>query len=283
MIFHLLANLMVKLRGIFHEGMLRYYGLFGTALCMPVSAIATDHFQPFGLDHLRLTFLSEYSDEFDQQLVDFGKWVVPDNWGEWSWSDGNIEVSNGSLKLWAEHAPHKRDGNIAKFTSGIIVSKLESVKYGYFEARIKGASGYPGLVPAFWLFKKEPLLWTEIDIVEMHQSSTYPQSLGFAAHLWRHPNELKLPKHFNQPRYHPNYDPNSMFGVYGLRWDATHIRWYVNGELKSEQPHVSFDQPLDVVLSLGLRQQLLESKPSLGRIAAMEIDYVRVWSGNPAP
>ena len=68
-------------------------------------------------------YLPDYSDEFNQSALDTHKWNnnVAD-WGTWSWEPENAYVSNGSLKIRTQYAPHVRGGTTLYYTSGIIRS-----------------------------------------------------------------------------------------------------------------------------------------------------------------
>ena len=62
-----------------------------------------------------------------------------------------------------EYNEHEQAGKKLHYKSGIIKSRAAPIKYGYFEARIKAAPRQPGVCPAFWVYRREPEKWTEID------------------------------------------------------------------------------------------------------------------------
>ena len=119
---------------------------------LPVSSFADPQpaSEPGGLWILQ----SEFSDEFNGDMLDTNKW---DNdvrdWGLWSWEPYNVYVEDGTLHVRMQYEEHTRGGSALYYTSGIIRSKdPNGIKYGYFEARIKAAPLHPGVSPAFWGF-----------------------------------------------------------------------------------------------------------------------------------
>ena len=118
-----------------------------------------------------------FSDEFNTAAVDEEKWekdLRP--WGERAWSSDNVFQRNGSLVIRAHYEPHLARGQQYFYKLGVLRSR-EKATYGYFEARIKGCSRFPGLCPAFWLYshgkdnnlKYPKVTYSEIDIVELQQ------------------------------------------------------------------------------------------------------------------
>lgn len=227
------------------------------------------------------TLLSRYSDEFNGASLDTSKWNKNiASWSDyWSWRPENVSVHNGHAILRMQYDPHTRNGKTVSYTSGIIQSTAPPLLHGYFEARIKGVSRFPGVCPAFWLnHKSADGRWTEIDIIEMQETPHNPSMLDFTTHTWRVKGVAGLPIHRHN-HLSPNWNPADNYHVYGLEWDAENIRWYVDGRLVALQPNTYFNQPLDVILSLGLRDPLKATASSIGFPTEMKVDYVRVWSG----
>lgn len=119
-----------------------------------------------------------FSDEFDEKSVDTKKWskdIKP--WGERAWTPENVYTKDGNLHIRAHYEPHTARGKEYFYKLGILRSNQKTT-YGYFEARIKGCSRFPGLCPAFWLYsyggETNPdypnITYSEIDIVEMQQN-----------------------------------------------------------------------------------------------------------------
>ncbi|PWD99347.1 family 16 glycosylhydrolase [Marinilabilia rubra] len=232
-----------------------------------------------------------YSDEFNTTVLDSDKW--DDNitsWGLWTWRPENIVANGSSLTIRMDYEHHSRvgfNGDLLEdlyYYSGAIRSKAPSVKYGYFEAKIKGSEKYPGVCPAFWLYHKEgglanknPTYWTEIDIVELTQNVNYGENaIGLNIHAFNHPNLVD--EIHEGYEWHAPWNPDDEYHVYGVEWDENSIKWFVDGVLRLERENDYWDQPLDVVLSFGLRKPLKDVPSPEGFPASFDIDYVRVWS-----
>ena len=79
------------------------------------------------------------------------------------------------------------------------------------------------------------------------------------------------------------------FHEYAVEWDATEIRWYVDGILYSTQSAWSstaaaypapFDQPFYILLNVAVGGNFPgPPNPGTAFPATMEVDYVRVYSG----
>lgn len=236
--------------------------------------------QPLSSKSGNWQLLTEYSDEFDGASLDSAKWDndVAD-WGVWSWEPGNVEVGDGNLSLRMEYSEHKRGWQTLYYKSGIAKSKAPPILYGYFETRIKAASRYPGVAPAFWGYRQDADEWTEIDFVELTQRNRDVKIVDTNVHVFKQPAFTgTLPLHEERSWMAP-WDPRDDFHVYGCRWDERQIRWYVDGHLIQTRANDYWHQPLDVTISFGVRG-LLKTQPSpVGFPTTFLVDYVRVWSG----
>ena len=220
----------------------------------------------------------ELSDEFNGQALDLKKWDndVAD-WGVWSWEPENVWIENGLLKLRMHYKVHERQGQKLFYTSGIIKSKAPPIKYGCFEARIKAAPLYPGVCPAFWAYRTEKDLWTEIDFVELTERSRSVRLIDTHSPVFRHP-KLAAGTRLLEPRtWEAPWDPRDAFHVYGCEWDEAEIKWFIDGQQVASRKNEFWHQPLDVVVSLGVRSPLKEHPSPEGFPTAFEVDYVRVW------
>jgi beta-glucanase (GH16 family) len=257
-------------------------------LLLPLLMSLNTHAQtllPMQAENQGWQLLPDYSDEFDAKTLNTAKWNtdVPD-WGCWSWENDNVSVNKGSLAIQMKYQPHQRDGKTLYYTSGIIQPKAGPLQYGYFEARIKGAPLYPGVCPAFWLFRKEPQLWTEIDIMEITQLIHDPNVINMNLHVFMHPSfvddhlqpDFRRGLHSNFSWKAP-WSPRDDFHVYGCEWDAQFIRWYVDGKLSRKTPNTYNQQSLDLTVSMGIRPPLRETPTSEGLPTSFLVDYVRVW------
>lgn len=222
---------------------------------------------------------AEHSDEFCAPTLDLTKWNSDvGDWGNWSWEPEHAWVQDGSLHLRMQYQEHMRDGRSLFYTSGIVKSRAAPIRYGYFEARIRAAQRFPGVSPAFWLYRDEKELWTEIDITEITEHADNGRLIDTNTHVFKHPQLQKGQTVHEVRTWESPWDPRGAFHVYGCRWDATEIAWYIDGQRVATRRNDYWHQPLDVVLSFGLRDPLCGGPSREGFPTAFEVDYVRVWT-----
>ncbi|QNN22787.1 family 16 glycosylhydrolase [Planctomycetales bacterium ZRK34] len=248
------------------------------AMCLALGACTTTP-KPTASVEGRWVLQQAFSDEFDGPSLDLEKW---DNdvrdWGDWSWEPDNVQVAGGHLHLRMAYEPHKRNQRDIYYTSGIIRSRAEPIRYGYFEARLKGATRFPGVCPAFWTWRNEGDRWTEIDFIELTQWKTNPSIMHVNTHVFKHPKlpadkaPLREGHHWTAP-----WNPRDDFHVYGCLWTPTKITWHIDGEVVRERENTYWDQPLDVALSFGVRAPLRRNASPEGFPTEYEVDYIRVW------
>ena len=249
------------------------------------------------------------SDDFSGSAVDWRKWQQnPANFSAWKWDNGrNVSVANGRLAITLRKGGG--DGETPAFTSGMLKSYATG-RYGYYEARIKGAPLFPGVCPAFWLYsqiddsKVEPgaVRYCEVDIVELTQRNSHVEgnvrigdhnlhailsngSKGIAGRDWHRPNDARY-RAAQELEYRAPFDPREDFHTYGCRVEKEWITWFVDGVEIGRKPNELWHQPMNVALSLGLRapyakweNNQLKADPHAGPkefATAMEVDYVRV-------
>ena len=270
--------------------------------------------QPFAIDPdpAKQWRLDEtFSDEFNARALDPDKWerdLKP--WGERAWRADNIWQKNGRVFIQAKYDRHKdKKGNEYFYTSGILRSRTTTT-YGYFEARIKGCSRFPGLCPAFWLYSsggRNPdyphITYSEIDIVEMLQG-THVRGKGAAGpghiDLNLHTREMidgvetwRRPQHWPEVcknTYDAPWDPRDGFHVYACENTPEKITWYIDGLKVAESPNHNWHLPMYVTLTMELRPPLIkwagidgrepvpENSTPKGFPTRMEVDYVRCWT-----
>jgi hypothetical protein len=97
---------------------------------------------------------------------------------------GDIPAFSGFAALTMTYEKHQRNGRTVYYKSGIMKSTLPAgVTYGRAEARIKGASRWPGVCPAFWAWRHTPEHWTELDFVEMGENAESSRDIDFTSHV----------------------------------------------------------------------------------------------------
>ena len=173
-----------------------------------------------------------WSDEFNGNSLDTNTWNYEIGTGSWGWgnneqqyyTDRNIRVSNGTMKITAKREDYGR----MKYTSSRITTKnKKNFKYGKIEARIKMPK-FKGVLPAFWMLgaNQDSVGWPkcgEIDIME----AINDENLVYGTLHW-----------FNDPGNN-NADSGSSvavadrteYHVYGVEWTADKLRWYVDGKV----------------------------------------------------
>lgn len=250
-----------------------------------------------------------FSDEFDGAEVDARKWTTQvASWGPWTWEEKNAVQKDGKLVLSMTYEPHARkNGQSLSYKSGIFRSKLKRT-YGYYEARIKGCSLFPGACPAFWIYSDGKattgeVRYCEIDFVELQMNelnretkvrdSVHQIDMNLHLRLADKDGDLKWVRPGTDPALCKNawtapWDPREDFHVYGCDVTPENIVWYIDGKEVARKPNKYWHQPMNLTLSLGLRHphigwvgQEMKPQPSAatseGFPTSMEVDYVRVW------
>lgn len=223
-----------------------------------------------------------WQDEFDGTSLNTAKWNYENgnlgvNNEKQFYQSSNVTVSGGSLVITAR----KQTVQGQPYTSGRINTNGKfSQRYGRFEARIKMTS-MQGLWPAFWMLGSnigEPNVgWPksgEIDIME-HVNTN---------------NTIYGTIHWDNNGY-THYGGNTSttftdWHLYAVEWDASSIRWYVDGNLYhtanilnningTDEFHKNFFLLLNVAVGGDFPGQTIdESKLP----ATMMVDYVRVYT-----
>ena len=259
------------------------------------------------------TFAGDHSDEFEGDVVDTMKWNVDTkDFGVWSWEPENVVQKGGSMHLRMVQQDHQRDKQQLHYKSGMARNE-KTITYGYFEARVKGCSRYPGACPSFWLHSIGPnnrftakdgeiVAYSEIDVVEMQQSefdfetkkhfpvtridcNLHTVLMKDGKRQWRRPHDSpELCRSFVDA----DFDPRDDYHVYAVQNTKETIVWYIDGKEVARKPNLYWHLPMHVTLSLGLRYPFVGYEGS-ERVAVsgkttgdgfpthMSVDYVRVW------
>lgn len=264
----------------------------------------------------KLSFDPSQSDEFGGAQVDTTKWNInTEDWGTWSWEPENAFTKEGSLNLRMVQENHKR-GNQELFYKSGIARSYNTFTYGYFEARVKSCSMYPGACPSFWLHSKGPqnryqakdgetVAYSEIDIVELQQCefdnatkkhhevnridcNLHASMIRDGKREWLRPN---MDPARCKTAYDSPWDPRDAFHVYAVENTPETIIWYIDGKEVGRKANLYWHLPMHVTLSLGLRHPfeaykngsripVPEKTTSDGFPTSMLVDYVRVWKSS---
>ena len=247
------------------------------------------------------TLTPVWGDEFNAAQLDPESWFFEEGdgsqygipgWGnnelQWYLPDGAL-LENGNLVITArEEASNGRD-----YTSARIITRDRfAFRYGRIEARIRLPGGQ-GLWPAFWLLPQDFAYggWAasgEIDVMEavnlgVGGNNTVHGTIHYGGE-W--PNNT-----FTGGDYVVPTDATTDYHVYAVEWDPTEIRWYVDDVMYLVQnawsstgaPYPApFDQNFYILLNVAVGGNWPGS-PDASTIfpVTMEVDYVRVYSGEP--
>ncbi len=259
------------------------------------------------------SLVAEFSDEFNAGEIDRKKWNIDtQDFGPWSWEPENVSQKDGSMHLQMVQKEHRRGKQTLYYTSGMARND-KTITYGYFEARVKGCSRYPGASPSFWMYSIGPqnryqakdgetVAYSEIDVIELQQSeydfeskthfpvtridcNLHSTLIKDGKRQWVRPNSHP---DICQNHYNATWDPREDYHVYGVQNSKDWIVWYIDGQEVARKPNLYWHLPMHVTLSLGLRYPFVAYNSS-GRVpvpekttaegfpTAMSVDYVRVW------
>jgi hypothetical protein len=145
--------------------------------------------------------------------------------------------------------------------------KRQKFSYGYFEMRAKLPKGQ-GIWPAFWLTNDSTL---EIDAMEM---------------LGHEPNKVYMTLHRNgsqvQGRSYTGPDYSAGFHTFGVDWQPTYVKWYLDGVLAATYSGAMPSDPLYICLNTAVGGAWPGS-PTASTAFPVEynVDYVRVYDTKP--
>lgn len=225
-----------------------------------------------------------FQDEFDGTSLNAALW---NNhiWYEDPDPVVNYAVQGGSLKIW----PATGFVNRTIDTDG----KFDQM-FGFFEARMKLNIGL-GCWPAFWLYGHPDNDRPEIDIMEAYpgggpssgwgDAQLHPVNYGMTLHKANEDYSWhEIPYSITHNSYQPELDLSAAFHVYGVKWDATTVSFYFDGQPIGPTYSYSdayYHKELYILLDLwfGSASGVPNTTDTpMGTGNAFEIDYVRVWS-----
>jgi beta-glucanase (GH16 family) len=242
-----------------------------------------------------------WSDEFSAGKLDPKTWFFESGdgsqygipgWGnnelQWYLPDSAL-LQDGKLVITAR----RESSNGKSYTSGRINTRDRfAFRHGRIEARMKLPAGQ-GLWPAFWLLPQDNAYGTwaasgEIDILEARNLGGTGGNTIFGGLVYggSWPNQSS-----SGENYLVATNVTTGFHVYALEWDRTEIRWYVDGTLFAVRNSWSstggpfpapFDKPFYVLFNVAVGGNYPGSPtPATVFPVTLEVDYVRVYSGEP--
>ncbi len=259
--------------------------------------------------------IDEFSDEFNQKRIDYTKWNTPeDAFAAWTFKSENVKLDGeGNLLLTVKHDEHTKRNKDFYFSSGMLRSK-KTTKYGYYEARVKGADVWPGTCSAFWLYSKvraseikdqsvDAISYNEIDVMELQQIARNKRMMACNLHIMvlkeNKKGELvndfikagQYPK-MGQNQFPVEWDPEDDYHIYACENRPDSIVFYIDNKRVASKPNYFWhlDEGMYVTLSLGMRTPYetyqggrqpipttKETAQTAGFPTNMIIDYVRVY------
>lgn len=235
-----------------------------------------------------------WSDEFNYTgLPDSTKWgydVGGHGWGNnelqyyTNASPQNVEVSRGTLKIRA--LKQKMEGK--DYTSARLVTRDKATfTYGKIEMRAKLPRGR-GLWPAFWMLGANinEVDWPECGEIDIMEHVGFEKDSIFGTIHSKSYNHMigtqKTKKSFIK-------DPYNKYHIYSVDWTPDYMSFAMDGVVynyvKNEHRTVAewpFDLPFYIILNIAVGGNLGGAKGLNENVfpATMEVDYVRVYTGN---
>ena len=229
-----------------------------------------------------------FHDEFDGTSLNTTNWTAANrensqnNEKQFYYPD-QVTIAGGNLQLTAINVPR---GNKA-YQSGLITSKA-LYGPGRYEARIDLPTTQ-GMWPAFWM-NANHVNWPqggEIDIMENRGSQ--PNLTSSAFHWQKNPGPCCSNWHYVFDEYAAYEGGNPVnfhagFHTYAAEWEATQIRFYVDGNLhftvdkNSDMSDANFLTTKNIILNLAVGGTF-GGDPNGSTVwpQTMFVDYVRVW------
>lgn len=259
-----------------------------------------------------------WRDEFDGSTLDRSNWNYQigngynpgsgafDGWGngEWQWyRESNVSVKDGNLVIKAEYSttPYVfANRNWYQFSGRITTKGLRSWRYARVEARIK-LPAKNATWPAFWMmgdncdttvngaaggYDKLPTNWSscgEIDIMEhKNQDTQICSNLFWDTRTGLYP--WAGDTNANNPTWTSGVDV-TQYHVYAMEWDATTIRYYLDGKvIKTQDISASNQEEFHtqnwfIILNLAISGAFTGGAiPNQADFPCyMYVDYVRVY------
>ena len=224
------------------------------------------------------------TDEFNGDKIDSSKWF--DRNPFWKgrppvfFHQDCVSLKDGILHLQAFTSTESQKRNLPKgFThvSGFLRSKVP-VRFGYFEVRAKLMNAH--LASCFWLSNHQREEWSEIDCVEMAAGvPQHAQVFRPNTHYFHGPHyKGTLNKHLVNPaKIKIPFQPTQEFHTYGVEWNATHIRWFIDDIQVREIKNTHFFQPIMMNINVEANPyfQALPKDEELPN--SYQVDWVRSW------
>lgn len=249
---------------------------------------------PEGEQRMQIRWRYVWGDEFTSDSYakpDATKWGTPKRrssaWNRFiADTDSTSFVRDGYYHARCFANPDRSTDNVAMLSGAIQSSGLYSFLYGRVEARIK-TTRHTGNFPAFWMMPQDNSAgWPnagEIDIWEQINRDNY-------AHHTVHSNwTYNLGKTNNPKSTSKEWADMDEWHIYALEWDATQLRWYLDGEQVFSYNKKAadtdalnngqwpFDKAFYIILNQSVGNGSWAAKPDEAFTYETLFDYVRVY------
>ena len=236
-----------------------------------------------------------FDDEFNGKSLNRNKWVPCFRWvtttgcdstttPQTYYSPGSVVISNGTLKLKAQHHPVNINGKTYPYTSAMITTGPSDntgkpakflFKYGYMEIRAKVPKGQ-GLWPAFWALPTDNSELPELDVSEVLTGAgltTYTNNMTYSV--------TDDNSHASGASWTSPVDLASGFHTYAADWEPDGIHWYVDGVERraafTDSKNITAKQ-MYLLIQLEVGGTWPGSPDANTQFPSIyEIDYVKVW------
>jgi beta-glucanase (GH16 family) len=195
---------------------------------------------------------------------------------------------NGILTIQARPTPENTfSGAIGSskaqpYVSGQLTSAHKfTQRYGYFELRAKLPAGQ-GLWSRFWLLTDDGNWPGEYDIFEVLGKDN-PTIVRQTTHYYK---DAKKRHAIDGSSYRGIVPTDGKFHTYGFLWEPKSVTWYVDG-VKTLRQINRINIPMYILLDLAVGNDPLNTFPgspdgTTPWPSNMELDYIRVYSNDPA-
>ena len=223
--------------------------------------------------------IPELTDEFEGKTLDATKWHDhnPGWLGRYPglFSKNNVSVSDGKLHLTARvEDPKHEDKKFHTFTTAAVKSTALAL-YGYYEIKCRPMKSQAS--SAFWFYREEKDIWTEIDVFEIcGAGGKWHNSYNMTVHVFRTPTEKK---HWQKgTKWIPPFQMADDYHIYALEWNKDVIKWYVDGKVRYELKNTHWHQPLHMNFDSETFPEWFGLPDKASLPATFSIEYVRSWS-----
>lgn len=233
-----------------------------------------------------------FSDEFDSSTLDTTKWSAA-GWELYPTTNAtqNYSVASGSLNIWPQ-----RDAGNAWFDRFMHTRGLFSQQFGFFEFQVQSPIGGGcyiecGMANDFHEIAKIGHMYScapagNWSSNALHATDTF---FGFETD-YTSPSSISVGG-FRESSLITPPDFSAAFHTFGVRWDATTIKFYIDGVQRSTTAsHTQFQDAMFFYVGLALvsdnefpplagtgTPSNLNPVTPEGITNSMKIDYVRAW------